>query len=116
VDVESLQADLRSFAQERNWERFHSPKNLATALVVEAAELAEIFQWMDPVEVERVRSSEDHMERIRDEVGDVTNYLVRLADVLGIDIERAAREKIDKNAAKYPPGFDAPRSAKEGLR
>ena len=113
MDVNSIQKQLRIFAAERNWERYHSPKNLATALVVEAAELAEIFQWMHPDEADGIQESATHMSRIREEIGDVTNYLLRLADVLDIDLEAAALAKIKKNAEKYPPGADSPPSAKE---
>ena len=114
MDVAALQGELRGFAEDRNWERYHSPKNLSVALVVEASELAEIFQWMSPEEADGIKDSEPHMARIKDEIGDVTNYLIRLSDVLDIDLEAAAWEKIRKNAAKYPAGSNTPRSAKEG--
>ena len=88
------------FVQERNWEQYQTPKNLAMAMIVEAAELVEHFQWMTPEESEclgaRARGE------IADELADVLIYLVRIADVLDIDLGRSALEKIAKNALKYP--------------
>lgn len=102
-DVDSLhelREALRGFAAEREWERFHSPKNLASALIVEAAELLEPFQWLG--EDESRQLSPEDLRRVADELADVLLYLVRLADVLGIDLREAARRKIAVNAAKYP--------------
>lgn len=102
-DVDSLhelREALRGFAAEREWERFHSPKNLASALIVEAAELLEPFQWLGDDE-SRQLPPED-LRRVADELADVLLYLVRLADVLGIDLREAARRKIAVNAVKYP--------------
>ncbi|WFB36958.1 nucleotide pyrophosphohydrolase [Kiritimatiellota bacterium B12222] len=91
---------LRTFAEERDWQQFHSPKNLTMALSVEVAELMEHFQWMDG-EASR-EPSEQTMEKIREEVADVYIYLIRLADELNIGLEEAALKKIDQNAKKYP--------------
>jgi dCTP diphosphatase len=96
----TLAQRLRDFATERDWDQFHSPKNLAMALVAEAGELAAEFQWLTE---EQSRSPDTaQLERIRAESADVLNYLVRLADKLGLDLVAAANEKIDDNARRYP--------------
>jgi dCTP diphosphatase len=100
-DLTQLRDALREFAAERDWDQFHSPKNLASALSVEAAELLECFQWLSEAESRRL-SPEQHA-RAREELADVLNYLVRLADKLDVDLLQAARDKIAKNALKYPP-------------
>lgn len=99
-DLSELKLAVQAFAQEREWDQFHSPKNLATALVVEAAELAEPFQWMS--ESDSARPDDVKKAAIADEIGDVLIYLVRLADKLEIDPLQAAWEKLEKNAEKYP--------------
>jgi dCTP diphosphatase len=99
-DLTQLRDALREFAAQRDWDQFHSPKNLASALAVEAAELLECFQWLSEAE-SRHLSPEQHA-RARDELADVLNYLVRLADKLDVDLLDAARDKIEKNALKYP--------------
>jgi NTP pyrophosphatase (non-canonical NTP hydrolase) len=91
---------LREFAAERDWDQFHSPKNLAMALVGEAGELAAEFQWM--TEEQSKAPDAAQLARIRAESADVLNYLVRLADKLGIDLIAAANEKIEVNAIRYP--------------
>lgn len=97
----ALRDTLREFAAARGWGEYHTPKNLAMALIVEAAELVEHFQWATPDE-SRTLSPEKAAE-VRDEVADVLIYLVEMADVLNIDLIAAARDKIAKNALKYPP-------------
>ena len=96
-----LRDRLRAFAREREWDRYHTPKNLAMALIVEAAELAEHFQWLTPEESQSLRDG-DRREAVHDELADVLIYLVELADTLGVDLAAAARAKIAKNALKYP--------------
>ncbi|MBM3390399.1 MAG: nucleotide pyrophosphohydrolase [Betaproteobacteria bacterium] len=96
-----LRDRLRAFAREREWDRYHTPKNLAMALIVEAAELAEHFQWLTAEESQSLRHG-DKREDIRDELADVLIYLIELADTLDIDLAAAARDKIGKNALKYP--------------
>ena len=95
-----LRDALRAFAAERDWDQFHNPKNLASALSVEAAELLEIFQWLS--EAESRQLSPEQLARARDEMADVLLYLVRLADKLDVNLMDAAREKMQKNADKYP--------------
>ncbi len=99
-----MQARLRDFASERDWEPFHTPKNLVLATVGEVGELAEIFQWLTQDEASRVMLDESGAEHVRDELADVLAYLLRLADVLGVDLEAALAAKIIKNARKYPVG------------
>jgi dCTP diphosphatase len=95
-----LRDRLRRFATERDWEQFHSPKNLAIALNVEAAELLEHFQWLTD-DASKNLSAPD-LARVREELADVLLYLIRLADQLGVDLLAAADAKIDVNARKYP--------------
>ena len=102
LDIRRLQAALRSFTAEREWEKFHTPKNLSTALVCEAAELAELFQWATPTESMRVLEDPEAAQAVRDEVADVLIYLLRFADVLDLDLESAAYEKLERNKLKYP--------------
>jgi NTP pyrophosphatase (non-canonical NTP hydrolase) len=100
TDIQVLQAALRIFAREREWEQFHSPKNLAAALSVEAAELLEHFQWLTD---EQSRSMpEVKRDAVAEEVADVFLYLLQLSDKLGIDPLDAARKKLQLNAIKYP--------------
>lgn len=98
--LRALQQRLAEFAAERDWQQFHSPKNLAMALSVEVAELVEQFQWLTE-EQSRQLDAERH-ERVRLELADVFIYLLRLADTLDVDLVRAAEDKIVRNAAKYP--------------
>jgi dCTP diphosphatase len=95
-----LRDALRQFAAMRDWDKFHSPKNLASALSVEAAELLERFQWLTEDESRNLPAPE--LAKVREEMADVLNYLVRLADKLDVNLIEAAREKIELNAAKYP--------------
>jgi NTP pyrophosphatase (non-canonical NTP hydrolase) len=95
-----LADQLRTFASERDWDQFHSPKNLAMALAVEASEIMEHFQWL--TEEQSADLTPEKLQQVREEIGDVLIYLVRLADRLGIDPLGAAREKIEVNRTKYP--------------
>lgn len=105
MDLSALQQRLRSFAAERHWQPFHTPKNLSMALMVEAAELVEIFQWMTPEQSLAVRDDPALKEPIADEVADVLLYLLQLADHAGVDLHAAVESKLKKNAAKHPvPG------------
>lgn len=98
--LDALTERLRAFAAERDWEQFHSPKNLAIALAVEAAELLEQFQWLTEEQSRAPDSA--RLQRVRHELADVLLYLLRLADRLQIDLCAAAAEKIEINAARYP--------------
>jgi len=98
--MENLVKELREFAKERDWEQFHSPKNLAMALVVEAAEIVEHFQWLTQEQSKSLPP--DKLEEIKEEIADVMIFLINLADKLGIDLLEAAKEKIQKNKKNYP--------------
>lgn len=100
TELEALRDRIREFARERDWDQFHSPKNLAMALAGEAGELLEIFQWLTE-EQSRALDGKD-LARARDEIADVLLYLVRLADRLGVDPLAAAHRKLEDNARKYP--------------
>jgi dCTP diphosphatase len=100
MDIKRIQQQLREFAAERDWEQFHSPKNLASALSVEASELLEHFQWIDSAASYNL--TEGKKEKVAHEMADVLNYLLRLSDVLQIDLEKAVSDKIKLNAEKYP--------------
>jgi len=100
MSLEELRGALRQFASERDWDQFHSPKNLAIALSVEAAELLEHFQWTP--DADSALLAPDQHSNVREEIADVLLYLIRLADKLNIDVLAAATEKIQLNAAKYP--------------
>lgn len=98
--LESVRKRLREFAAVRDWDQFHSPKNLSMALSVEASELVECFQWLTE---EQSRSlNAEQLAAVTDEIADVQLYLIRLADKVGIDISVAIEQKIKKNEAKYP--------------
>ena len=98
--LHELREALRGFAAERDWDQFHSPRNLATALAVEAAELLEPFQWLN--ESESRDPPPAARAAVEEEMADVLVYLVRLADKLDVDLLEAARTKMVRNAGKYP--------------
>jgi NTP pyrophosphatase (non-canonical NTP hydrolase) len=98
--LHQLRDDLRAFVAARDWDKFHAPKNLATALMVEAAELAEHFQWLSEAQSAQLGAKAKHA--VAAEPADVLIYLTRLADKLEIDLARAARRKMARNRAKYP--------------
>jgi dCTP diphosphatase len=100
ISLEELRGALRRFASDRDWDQFHSPKNLAIALSVEAAELLEHFQWT--LDADPTSLAPDRHAKVQEEIADVLLYLVRLADKLNIDLLAAATEKLQINAAKYP--------------
>jgi len=98
--LDDLKLRLREFARERDWEQFHSPKNLAMALIVEAGELVEHFQWLTEAQSQSLDAHQ--REQVARELADVFIYLVRLADRLDVDLLDAAQRKIVLNAQKYP--------------
>lgn len=99
--MEELINKLREFAAERDWEQFHSPKNLSMALAVEVAEIIEHFQWL--TEEQSRNLDPETLRKVREEIGDVQIYLARLADQLGISPIEAALDKLEINRKKYPP-------------
>jgi NTP pyrophosphatase (non-canonical NTP hydrolase) len=98
--MEEVIERIRAFRDERDWLKFHDPKNLAVSIAIEAAELLEEFQWMTREESER--HAAENREAVSDEIADVAIYLIELADLLKIDLATAINAKLDKNALKYP--------------
>ena len=101
MDLEKIKLKLRDFAEERDWEKFHDPKNLSMALSVEVAELVEIFQWSKSGGLDEINDPEIR-KQIEKEIADIFNYLIKLVDILGMDLEEASLIKIKENAKKYP--------------
>ena len=99
-EMQELVLELRKFARERDWEQFHSPKNLAMALSVEVAEIVEIFQWLTQKESKNLNP--EKLDEVKEEIADVMIFLTNLADKLGIDPIEAAKEKLEKNRENYP--------------
>ncbi|KAL0389910.1 UNVERIFIED_CONTAM: dCTP pyrophosphatase 1 [Sesamum calycinum] len=102
VTLDLLKRTMDDFAKERDWEKFHSPRNLLLALVGEVGELSEIFQWKGEVPKGLPDWKEEEKVHLGEELSDVLLYLVRLSDVCGIDLDKAALRKIELNALKYP--------------
>ena len=98
--LEQIKTRLREFAAERDWDQFHSPKNLAMALIVEAAELVEHFQWLTEEQSQTLPPKK--LAEVEQEIADIQIYLIRLADKLSIDMEQAVNTKIELNEKKYP--------------
>ncbi|MDE2290920.1 MAG: nucleotide pyrophosphohydrolase [Elusimicrobia bacterium] len=98
--LKTLQADIEAFARERDWGQFHTPKNLAMGIAVEAAEVLELFHWLTPEESRRLPRRE--RAKLADELADVYTYLLKLAAAYDIDLIEAARRKMRKNRRKYP--------------
>ncbi len=99
-ELDDLKLRLRKFAADRDWDQFHSPKNLSMALIAEAAELVEHFQWL--TEEQSASLSSEKLKEVEEELADILIYLVRSADKLGINLIEAAQQKIEKNDQKYP--------------
>ena len=102
LNLKKIYEYQRKFAEDRDWKQFHTPKNLAMALSVEASELLEIFQWLTPEQSQNIKKSDPLMESISDEISDTLYYLLRLTDILDIDLEKSVYEKMKKNEEKYP--------------
>lgn len=100
--IETLKNLVRRFSADRDWSRFHTPKNLAMSIAVESAEILEHFQWLDPEHAEKERLSPEKLDRIGEECADVLAYLLGLTDRLEIDLASAFRKKMLRNAEKYP--------------
>ena len=101
INIGIIKEKLRDFSKERDWEKFHNPKNLATALSVEASELLEIFQWSNDGGLSEINDPKKRKE-IEKEISDIFNYLLKLVDIFNMDLEKAALEKIKENGEKYP--------------
>jgi len=101
MNIKNIQKQLADFADERDWDQFHNPKNLSMALSVEASELVEIFQWLTPEQAEAIMSSSEG-EHVQEEMADIMIYLIRMADKLNVDLENAVNDKNIKNGKRYP--------------
>lgn len=97
-----LKRKLASFAKARNWDKYHTPKNLAMALASEAGELLDVFQWLTEEESKKENIDKKTLAHAEEEIADIMTYLIRLADKLDIDLEKAVNRKIKINGKKYP--------------
>lgn len=102
INIKRYQKILDDFAKERAWVQFHTPKNLVMALTSEIGELTELFQWLNEEESRNIVESTDDMKLVEEEIADIFIYLIRLSDVLNIDIDQAIENKIKINIKKYP--------------
>lgn len=104
MNIEDLRNELRRFAAAREWDDYHTPKNLVMALSGEVGELTDLFQWLTPEEATRAMEDPELAWNVRDELADVMHYLVRLADKLDVDLIEAAFAKIERNEKRFPTG------------
>lgn len=104
TNVEELRRLVAQFVAERDWEQFHTPKNLAMSLAIEAAEVMEHFQWLTPAEAAALSRDPAKLVAVGEELADVACYLLALCNTLGVDLSDAIRDKMVKNAVKYPAG------------
>lgn len=101
-DLTALRRQVRRFAEERGWQKYHNPRSLLLALAGETGELSELFQWLDDGQASAIMEDPEQAERVREEIADVFCYLLRLSDVLDIDLGSALRAKMKLNAERYP--------------
>ena len=101
INLGVIKEKLRTFSEDRDWTQYHSPKNLVMALLVEVSELVEIFQWSNSGGIDEI-NDQKQKEKIKKEIADIFNYLVKLIDLLDVDIETEALQKIKENGRKYP--------------
>lgn len=97
-----IYGQIRRFVRERNWHKFHNPKDMAEAIVIESSELLELFLWKDKKQIAKMMSEKKYQEAIREEVADILIYSFQLVDHMGYDLEKIINEKMKKNAKKYP--------------
>ncbi len=102
MDLEKLNKEIESFSIERDWNKFHSIKNLSMALSVECSELLEIFQWKTEEQSNQIINNQQELSQVQDELADIFIYLLKISSKLKIDLEKATLEKIIKNSKKYP--------------
>ena len=103
--VDTLRKEVREFVQERDWERYHSPKNLAASIAIEAAEIMEHFQWYETGESRELVKNEETRTMVAEEVADVIIYCLALANQLDIDVSTAVRSKLESGRRRYPIGY-----------
>lgn len=99
---ETILKSIREFRDDRDWKQFHNPKDLASALSIESSELLECFLWKNPKEIEEYLKTKIGKEEVEDEVADVLHYLLEFVDILGIDLEKVSKNKLEKAQLKYP--------------
>jgi NTP pyrophosphatase (non-canonical NTP hydrolase) len=102
IDLEKINNEVKKFAIDRDWDQFHSIKNLSMALSVESSELLEIFQWLTEAQSNNVNNDEKLKRKVEEEIADIFVYLLRIVDKTNIDLEKVVLEKIKRNAEKYP--------------
>ena len=102
TSVVDLKDAVQSFVKERDWEKYHNPKDLAESICIEAAELLQLFQWIKPEETEQFKNDPAKVQRIKEELADVLIYCLSMANTLNIDLTTAIKEKIEHNKKKYP--------------
>ena len=102
LDVKEMQDFSQKFVKDREWDKYHTPKNVAMGVTIEASELMEIFQWLNDQQSYDLKNDPEKKEQIADEMGDILHYLVRLSTLLDIDLKEAFWQKIRKTEAKYP--------------
>lgn len=100
--IEALRTQVRQFLKERDWERYHNPKDLAESICIEASELLQVFQWIKSEETEQFKNKLSKVERIKEELSDVILYCLSMAIALDIDLTSAILDKIEQNRKKYP--------------
>jgi len=101
MNLNKINDEVSKFVKEREWDKYHSPKNLSMALSVEASELVEVFQWKNDQNI-----SDADKNKVEDEIADIFFYLIRLSQKMNIDIEKSFYKKLEKNKIKYPLGMD----------
>jgi len=101
VRIEQLKEKLRNFVDERDWNKYHHPKELAISIAIEAAELLEIFQWDEKADIQDIKTDAETMNKIKEEIADVMMYILCLANQLDIDLSEAVLTKLEKNRKKY---------------
>lgn len=114
--MENIKFKLRKFTKDRDWDQFHSPKNLSMALSSEVGELLDLFQWKSEKNSELDKLSEKELEYIQEELADIFLYLIRIADKLDVDLIEVAEKKIIKNGIKYPVEISKGNSTKYNRR
>ena len=115
MDIDKIKKKLRSFSKDRDWDKYHNPKNLVMALSGEIGELVEIFQWLDEEQSIKIKSTSE-IQSIKEELADIFIYLIRLADKLDIDIEESVEQKLKINAEKYPVALSKGNAVKYNKR
>ncbi len=102
LDITAFQKIIADFAKQRDWEQFHTPKNLSMALSVEAGELVELFQWLTAEQSQKIKDDPAKKQAAQEEIADILTYLLRISDILEIDIPSSLADKIEQNGKKYP--------------